>query len=133
LCQIAAESASPVPEWTAWAATERLADRLAASGTAPTAGLLEQLGGAQRAAARSLAYRLYTLCERLGRADEARHYNALVAAWPELEAEARRASGRGPRVAAGAATSAPARAAGRRRRDTAAPLSAPAPQHGAPR
>jgi hypothetical protein len=58
--------------------------RWAFGGTAPSACLLDQLSPTQRAAARSLAYRLYTLCERQGRADEARHYNALVAAWPEL-------------------------------------------------
>ena len=35
-------------------------------------------------AARELAYRLYTLCERKKRAQEALAYNALVVAWPEL-------------------------------------------------
>ena len=36
-------------------------------------------------AARELAYRLYTICERKGWAEEARAYNGLVIAWPELE------------------------------------------------
>jgi putative DNA methylase len=35
-------------------------------------------------AARELAYRLYTLCERKKRAQEALAYNSLVVAWPEL-------------------------------------------------
>jgi putative DNA methylase len=35
-------------------------------------------------AARELAYRLYTLCERKKRAQEALSYNSLVVAWPEL-------------------------------------------------
>ena len=35
-------------------------------------------------AARELAYRLYTLCERKKRAQEALAYNGLVVAWPEL-------------------------------------------------
>jgi putative DNA methylase len=130
LCQLAAEPTSPATEWTAWAVTERLANRLAAGGTAPAAGLLAQLGSAQRATARALAYRLYAICEQQGRAAEARHYSALVAAWPELEAEAGRASRRGPRVAA---TSVPPRAARRPRRDPAAPPSAPAPRPAAPR
>ena len=34
--------------------------------------------------ARELAYRLYTLCERKKRANEALAYNGLVQSWPEL-------------------------------------------------
>jgi len=34
---------------------------------------------------RLLAYRLYTLCERKGWAEEARAYNELVTAWPSIE------------------------------------------------
>jgi putative DNA methylase len=44
--------------------------------------------GALRARAesiRQLAYRLYTLCERSGRAEDARAYNDLVTAWPAIE------------------------------------------------
>jgi putative DNA methylase len=35
---------------------------------------------------RNLAYRLYTLCERKGWADEARAYNELIASWTGIEA-----------------------------------------------
>lgn len=35
---------------------------------------------------RSLAYRLYTLCERKGWADEARAYNELITSWQGIEA-----------------------------------------------
>ena len=34
---------------------------------------------------RALAYRLYTLCERKGWAEEARAYNELVSAWTSIE------------------------------------------------
>ena len=34
---------------------------------------------------RALAYRLYTLCERKGWAEEARAYNELVTAWSAIE------------------------------------------------
>ena len=34
---------------------------------------------------RSLAYRLYTLCERKGWAEDARAYNELITAWPAIE------------------------------------------------
>ncbi|MFO0757615.1 MAG: DUF1156 domain-containing protein [Byssovorax sp.] len=37
---------------------------------------------------RQLAYRLYTLCERRGAAEDARAYNDLVTAWPAIEAAA---------------------------------------------
>ena len=37
-------------------------------------------------AIRQLAYRLYTLCERSGRAEDARSYNDLVTAWSAIEA-----------------------------------------------
>jgi len=36
-------------------------------------------------AIRALAYRLYTLCERKGWAEEARAYNELVTAWSSIE------------------------------------------------
>ena len=34
---------------------------------------------------RALAYRLYNHCEKTKQAEEARAYNGLVIAWPELE------------------------------------------------
>lgn len=36
-------------------------------------------------AIRSLAYRLYTLCERKGWAEDARAYNELITSWPAIE------------------------------------------------
>ena len=44
---------------------------------------------------RALAYRLYTLCERKGWAEEARAYNELVTAWGSIEAAAQEAGVRG--------------------------------------
>jgi putative DNA methylase len=41
---------------------------------------------AQAEAARQLAYRLYTLCERNGRAEDARAYNELITSWTAIEA-----------------------------------------------
>lgn len=48
------------------------------------ADLMTQLGPLAEQA-RNLAYRLYTSCERKKWADEARAYNGLVLAWPELQ------------------------------------------------
>jgi putative DNA methylase len=39
-------------------------------------------------AARQLAYRLYTLCERSGRAEDARAYNEVVTGWSGIESAA---------------------------------------------
>ncbi|WP_308388519.1 DUF1156 domain-containing protein [Acidithiobacillus sp. AMEEHan] len=49
------------------------------------AGVLLARMPAQAEPIRALAYRLYTLCERKGWAEEARAYNELVAAWSGIE------------------------------------------------
>jgi putative DNA methylase len=68
---------------TVWEAAQHLIKRLEAKGEQGAADLLASLG-ATAAPARDLAYRLYTTCERRGWAEEARAYNGLVVAWPEL-------------------------------------------------
>ena len=69
---------------TVWEATQHLIKRLETQGEEAAAELLGKLG-TTAAAARDLAYRLYTTCERKGWAEEARAYNGLVISWPELE------------------------------------------------
>lgn len=69
---------------TAWEATQHLIKRLEGHGEAAAAELLGKLGPLG-GAARDLAYRLYSTCERKGWAEEARAYNGLVVAWPDLE------------------------------------------------
>ena len=49
------------------------------------AGKLLAHMAAQTEAIRSLAYRLYTLCERKGWAEDARAYNELITSWPAVE------------------------------------------------
>ena len=66
-----------------WEATQHLIKRLEGAGEAAGADLLRALG-AKGDACRDLAYRLYTACERRKWAEEARGYNALVVAWPEI-------------------------------------------------
>lgn len=53
------------------------------AGEGATAQLVVRCG-AQTEIVRELAYRLYTLCERKKRAQEAISYNALVQSWPEI-------------------------------------------------
>jgi putative DNA methylase len=50
----------------------------------PAAAALVAKLGTKAEVARELAYRLYTLCERKKRAQEALSYNALVQSWPEI-------------------------------------------------
>ena len=69
---------------TVWEATQHLIKRLDQAGEPAAAALIAKLG-ATADQARGLAYRLYTICERKGWAEEARAYNGLVIAWPELE------------------------------------------------
>ena len=73
-----------------WEATQHLIKRLEASGEGAAAELLLQLKGVSghgdlAANCRALAYRLYNHCEKKKQAEEARAYNGLVIAWPELE------------------------------------------------
>lgn len=68
-----------------WEALHQLIRELRAQGETAAGGLLA--GMPQRAEPiRSLAYRLYTLCERKGWADDARAYNELITSWTGIEA-----------------------------------------------
>lgn len=80
-----------------WEATQQLIKRLEADGEDKAAELLLQLKkvsghGDLAANCRALAYRLYNHCEKSKQAEEARAYNGLVIAWPELEKRATAAS-----------------------------------------
>ncbi len=69
---------------TVWECTQHLIKRLEEKGEEAASSLLRAIGP-RAEAARTLAYRLYTHCERKGDAAEAGAYNGLVVAWPELE------------------------------------------------
>lgn len=66
-----------------WEVTQQLVRELETDGEAGAAALLRKLG-ALGETARTLAYRLYTTCERKKWAQEAVGYNSLVVAWPEI-------------------------------------------------
>lgn len=67
----------------AWEATQRLVHALLDGGEGAAAEMQAKLGGLGEQG-RDLAYRLYQVAERKGWTDEARAYNALVVAWPDL-------------------------------------------------
>jgi len=68
---------------TAWDMVHHLIRTLEAEGESAAAELVAKLGS-KAEIARELAYRLYTICERKKRAQEALSYNGLVQSWPEI-------------------------------------------------
>jgi putative DNA methylase len=76
------------PRLTAWEMVHHLIRSLEAGGEAVAAELVAKLGS-KAEVARELCYRLYTLCERKKRTQEALSYNGLVQSWPEITRLAR--------------------------------------------
>jgi len=70
-----------------WEALHQLIRALRQQGESASGALLAGLGG-KVDAVRQLAYRLYTLCERQGQAEDARAYNELITSWSGIEASA---------------------------------------------
>jgi len=73
-------SDSRMPDWEV---TQYLIHELDQQGEMGAAKLLAKLGS-RGEAARDLAYRLYSLCDRKGWAQEGIAYNSLVISWPEI-------------------------------------------------
>ncbi|MGF6465267.1 DUF1156 domain-containing protein [Paraburkholderia youngii] len=67
-----------------WEALHQLIGALNQDGESAAGALLARMP-ARAEPIRALAYRLYTLCERKGWAEEARAYNELVSAWSGIE------------------------------------------------
>jgi putative DNA methylase len=84
------------PDWspandthlTVWECTQYLIRALQDEGEHAAAILLKLMGVDMADAARDLAYRLFDICDKQGRAKEASAYNALIAVWPDLTAQA---------------------------------------------
>jgi putative DNA methylase len=72
-----------VPRLTAWEMVHHLIRTLESGGESAAAELVAKLGS-KAEIARELAYRLYTMCERKKRTQEALSYNGLVQSWPEI-------------------------------------------------
>ncbi len=71
---------------TVWEVTQQLIRVLETKGQNAARELAAKVGGMAETA-RELAYRLYTLCERKGWAEEAGYYNSLVVAWPSIRSQ----------------------------------------------
>lgn len=71
-----------------WEALHHLIRALKRDGGEAASGVLLAALGGKAEAIRQLAYRLYTLCERLGQAEDARAYNDLITSWTGIETTA---------------------------------------------
>jgi len=79
---------------TVWEGTHHLIERLNSHGETGAAKLYNRLPGDIAESARDLAYRLYHICDRVGWAEDALDYNALVSSWSEITRLAASARGR---------------------------------------
>jgi len=71
-----------------WLLTQQLTRAMEKDGVAGTAKIVAGMFGSNTDFARSLAYRLFTIADRKGWAQEAYAYNSLVIAWPEVQSKA---------------------------------------------
>ena len=75
-------------ESTIWLLTQQLTHAMATGGIEACAKIVFNIFGSGAEAAKDLAYRLYTIAERKGWAEEGYAYNALVVAWPDIQSRA---------------------------------------------
>ena len=75
-------------EETIWLLCQQLTQAMATGGVAACGQIVVNMMGSNAERAKDLAYRLYTVAERKGWTQEAYAYNALVIAWPEVQAYA---------------------------------------------
>ncbi len=71
-----------------WLLTQQLTFAMQKDGNDGCAKIIAHIRGPEAEKAKALAYRLYTLAEQKGWSQEAYAYNALVVAWPEIQARA---------------------------------------------
>ena len=71
-----------------WLLTQQLTHAMEKGGVVACAQIVAPMFGSNAEQAKSLAYRLFTIAERKGWAQEAYAYNALVIAWPEIQSKA---------------------------------------------
>lgn len=75
-------------EQNTWLLTQQLTRAMAKGGVNTCAEIVYNMFGSNAENAKDLAYRLYTIAERKGWAEEAYAYNNLVVAWPDIQSRA---------------------------------------------
>lgn len=71
-----------------WLLTQQLTRAMETGGVKACAEIVAPIFGSNGEKAKDLAYRLYTIAERKGWAQEAYAYNSLVIAWPDIQSRA---------------------------------------------
>ena len=71
-----------------WMLTQQLTQAMATGGIEACAEIVYSMFGSNAERAKDLAYRLYTIAEKKGWANEAYAYNSLVVAWPDIQTRA---------------------------------------------
>jgi len=71
-----------------WMLTQQLTKAMSEGGVTMCADIVFNMFGSNAENAKELAYRLFTIADRKGWADEAYAYNSLVVAWPDIQAKA---------------------------------------------
>ena len=71
-----------------WLLTQQLTKAMEEGGIKACAEIVNRLFGSLGEQAKSLAYRLYTIAEKKGWAQEAYAYNSLVVSWPDSQTAA---------------------------------------------
>lgn len=71
-----------------WLLTQQLTRAMETGGVKSCAEIVSQFFGSTGEQAKALAYRLYTIAEKKGWAQEAYAYNALVVSWPDIKSMA---------------------------------------------
>lgn len=71
-----------------WMLTQQLTRAMEKGGISACANIVYSMFGTNAESAKDLAYRLYTIADRKGWANEAYAYNNLVVAWPDIQSRA---------------------------------------------
>ena len=75
-------------EGNIWMLTQQLTQAMAKGGIEACANIVYGMFGSNGERAKDLAYRLYTIAEKKGWANEAYAYNSLVVSWPDIQTRA---------------------------------------------
>ena len=79
-----------------WNCTQHLIKRYLEDGETGAAEIVAKLGMGRSEDSKTLAYRLFDICERNGWAEQGRAYNEFVTAWPEIQRKTTGITGEGP-------------------------------------
>ena len=71
-----------------WLLTQQLTHAMETDGVDGAAKIVKEFFTSEPERAKALAYRLFTLAERRGWANEAFAYNSLIVAWPDVQSRA---------------------------------------------